>query len=55
MITHSLQIVFPNGMILLLRWLGMITAIHLYYKAAMSGREIHDVVSYYVLPKEVNP
>ncbi len=33
----------------------MIPTIHLYHKAVMTRNEIYDVVSYYVLPEELNP
>lgn len=33
----------------------MVSAIHLYHKTAMTGGKISNVISYYVLPKEVNP
>ena len=55
MIPHSLQIIFPGFIIFLLLWLGMIPAIHFYDKTTMSGNEIHDIVSYYMLPEEINP
>jgi len=33
----------------------MVSAIHLYHKTVMTGDEISNVISYYVLPKKVNP
>jgi len=32
----------------------MVSAIHLYHETLMTGNEIYDVISYYVLPKEVS-
>ena len=43
------------GLAFLLLWLGMIPASHFYDKTTMSGNEIHDIVSYYMLPEEINP
>ena len=54
MIPHSLQVVFSNSIIFLLLRFGMVTAVHFYYKSAMSGNEIYDVVTYYVLSEEIN-
>jgi len=55
MIPHSLQFIFSNGIIFLLLWFGMVTAIHFYYKTAVSGNEIYDVITYYMLSEKVNP
>jgi len=54
MIPHSLQIVLPDSIVFLLLRFGMIPAVHFYDKAAMSGNEIYDVISYYMLSEEVN-
>ena len=32
----------------------MISAIHLYYMTTMTGNEINDIISYYVLSKKIN-
>ena len=54
MIPHSLQVIFSNSIIFLLLWFGMIPTIHFYNKTAMSGNEIYDVITYYVLSEEIN-
>ena len=55
MIPHSSQVIFSNGIIFLLLRFGMIPTVHFYYKTAVSGNEIYDVITYYMLSEKVNP
>ena len=54
MVSHSLQVVFSGSIILLLLWLGMVSAVHFYDKAVVPGNEVYDVISYDVLSEEIN-
>lgn len=53
MVSHSLQVVLSDGVILLLLWLGMVSAVHLYDEAVMPGNEVYDIISYDVLSEEI--
>ena len=54
MVSHSSQVVFSGIIILLLLWLGMVSAVHLYDKTVVPGNKVYDVISYNVLSEEIN-
>ena len=53
MVTHALQSSFPHLVFFLLLRLRMITSVYFYNQTSVARGEIGDIISYYVLAKEV--